>query len=67
MNKDENQGKVEQVKGKIKEGIGNATDNDELVDEGQADQAVGTVQEGYGRARRKVGETIEEIGETVKK
>jgi len=67
MNKDEIQGKVEQVKGKIKEGIGNATDDDELVGEGQADQAVGTVQEGYGRARRKVGEAIEDIGETVKK
>ena len=36
-NKDEVQGKTDQVKGKIKESVGNATDDEQLRDEGAAD------------------------------
>ena len=32
-----------------------------------ADEAAGEVQEGFGKARRKVGEAIEDIGEGLKK
>ena len=67
MNRDELNGKIDRLKGKIKEEVGDATDNDRLEGEGIADQASGRVQEGFGKARRKVGETIEEIGENVKK
>jgi uncharacterized protein YjbJ (UPF0337 family) len=66
-NKDEVQGKFEQVKGKVKEGIGNATGNERLVDEGLDDQAAGEVQEGVGTVKRKVGETVQEIGKQIKK
>ena len=38
----------------------------ELLDEGEVDEAGGELQEGFGRARRKVGETIEDIGEKLK-
>jgi uncharacterized protein YjbJ (UPF0337 family) len=67
MNRDELEGKAEQLKGKVKQGVGDLTDNDRLHDEGVADEAAGDVQEGYGKARRKVGEAIEDLGENIKK
>jgi uncharacterized protein YjbJ (UPF0337 family) len=67
MNKDELDGKVEKVKGKVKQATGDLTDNERLHDEGVADEAAGEVQEGFGRARRKVGEAIEDLGERVKR
>ena len=67
MNRDELNGKIDQVKGKIKQGTGDLTDNDRLHDEGVADEAGGNVQEGFGRGRRKVGEAIEDIGEKFKR
>jgi uncharacterized protein YjbJ (UPF0337 family) len=67
MNRDEIDGKAEQVKGKVKQSVGDATDNERLHDEGVADEAAGDVQEGFGRARRKVGEAIKDIGDNLKK
>ena len=66
-NKDEIEGKFDQVKGTVKEKIGDATDNPRLEDEGAADRAGGNIQEGFGTARRKVGETIEDVGKAVGK
>jgi uncharacterized protein YjbJ (UPF0337 family) len=67
MNRDELEGKAEQAKGKVKKAVGDLTDNERLHDEGTADEAAGDVQEGFGRARRKVGEAIEDIGENIKR
>ena len=67
MNRDEIEGQAEQVKGKVKKAVGDLTDDERLHDEGTADEAAGDVQEGFGRARRKVGEAIEDIGENIKK
>jgi uncharacterized protein YjbJ (UPF0337 family) len=66
-NRDEFEGKAEQVKGRMKQAVGNLTNDDELRSEGAADEAAGNVQEGFGRARRKVGEAIEDIGENIKR
>ena len=66
MNKDELDGKAESVKGKIKQGVGDLTDNDRLRDEGVADEVQGDVQAGFGKARRKVGDAIEDIGDKLK-
>ncbi len=66
-NKDEVQGKFDQVKGAAKETVGRAVDDRELENEGRADQTGGDIREGFGKARRKVGETIEDIGEAVGK
>ncbi len=66
-NQDELDGKAEQVKGKMKQAWGDLTDNERIHDEGVADEASGEVQEGFGRARRKVGEAIEDIGENLKR
>jgi uncharacterized protein YjbJ (UPF0337 family) len=67
MNRDELEGKGEQLKGKVKQGVGDLTDNERLHDEGVADEAAGEVQEGVGRARRKVGEAISDIGDEIKR
>jgi uncharacterized protein YjbJ (UPF0337 family) len=67
MNRDELEGKKDQIKGKVKQGVGDVTDNERLHDEGVADEAEGNVQEGFGRARRKVGETINDIGDKIKR
>ena len=67
MNRDELDGRVDKAKGKMKQAVGDLTDNERLHDEGVADEAAGDVQEGFGRARRKVGETIEDIGENIKR
>jgi uncharacterized protein YjbJ (UPF0337 family) len=67
MNRDELEGKGKQVKGKIKQSTGDLIDDQELQDEGIADEAAGEVQEGFGRARRKIGQAIEDIGEKVKR
>jgi uncharacterized protein YjbJ (UPF0337 family) len=67
MNKDELDGKGQQIKGKVKQGMGDLTDNDRLRDEGVADEAAGDVQEGFGKGRRKIGEAIEDIGDKIKR
>ena len=66
MNKDELNGKVDQLKGKIKEGVGKATNDDELQGEGVADQATGHVEEGFGKARRKVGDALHDVAHKIK-
>ena len=66
-NRDELDGQADQVKGRVKQAWGDLTDNERLHDEGVADEAAGDVQEGVGRARRKVGEAIEDIGENIKR
>ncbi|MEP6594126.1 MAG: CsbD family protein [Acidobacteriota bacterium] len=67
MNRDELDGKGEQLKGKIKQAAGDVTDNERLHDEGVADEAAGNVQEGFGKGRRKVGEAIKDIGDSIKR
>ncbi len=64
-NKDEIEGKFDQAKGKTKEAIGRAIDDEELEAEGSAEHAKGEVSEGFGKARRKVGEAIEDIGDSI--
>lgn len=66
-NKDEVKGKFDQAKGAVKENVGRAVNDEELESEGAADRAGGNIREGYGTAKRKVGETIEDIGKAVGK
>ena len=64
-NNDELEGKWDQAKGKTKETIGKALNDDDLEAEGRADDAGGQVKEGFGKARRKVGEAIEDVGDAI--
>jgi len=67
MNRDEVEGKATALKGKIKQAAGDLTDDPALHDEGVADEAAGDTQDAIGHAKRKVGETIEDIGKAIKK
>ena len=66
MNRDELDGKGQKVKGRAKQAWGDVTNNENLREEGVADEAAGNVQEGFGRARRKVGETLDDIADEIK-
>jgi uncharacterized protein YjbJ (UPF0337 family) len=66
-NKDEIKGKAERLKGRVKQKGGDVLNDENLVDEGIADEAAGTVQETWGKGKRKVGEAIEDLGKNVKR
>ena len=55
MNRDELDGKAKQVKGKIKQGVGDLTDDERLREEGLEDEAEGDVQETLGTAAAEDG------------
>ena len=67
MNKDESKGKLDQVKGRVKQGIGNAIGDERMHDEGVVDEAAGDVQEGVGKLKRKVGDAVKNVGDRIKK
>ena len=52
-NKDEVKGKGKQIKGAIKDKIGEVTNNPRLEAEGEAERLQGQVQETVGKGRRK--------------
>jgi uncharacterized protein YjbJ (UPF0337 family) len=66
MNKNELDGKVDQLKGKAKQAWGDATNDPDTYDEGVADEVAGNVEEGFGKARRKVGETLHDVAHKIK-
>jgi uncharacterized protein YjbJ (UPF0337 family) len=66
MDSDEIKGKVNQVKGAVKEKVGDATDNPSLEAEGTADRAKGNIQEGIGAAKRKIKETVDDLTDDKK-
>ncbi len=59
MSDKEMEGKMDQAKGKVKEKVGQATNDDSLKNEGKADQAEGKVKEGMGKAERKVKNALD--------
>lgn len=64
-NRDEMEGKFDRAKGSTKETVGRALNDRDLETEGQSDKVEGNVKEGFGKARRKVGEAIEDIGDAI--
>lgn len=61
MNKDQVQGRAEDVKGKVKEAAGDLVGNDRLKTEGQVDQVAGKTQSTVGDAKEKVKDAIDKI------
>jgi uncharacterized protein YjbJ (UPF0337 family) len=47
--------------GKIKEGLGQATGDDQLATEGAADQLVGAIKDTAGKAAQAAGQTIHDL------
>ena len=66
-NRDEIEGKYDQAKGSIKEGLGRLTGDDDLQAEGSADKLKGDVKEGWGGTTRKVGDMLEDAGDAIKR
>ncbi len=60
-------GKGESMKGKIKEGVGKLTGDDDLEAEGQADQGEGKVREGIGKAGRAVSDLADRAKDKFEK
>ena len=67
MNRDEREGKEKNVSGRIKQATGTLTGNRDLEEEGAEERSEGAVQGELGRARRKVGEAIEDLGDDIKR
>ena len=59
---DELKGKGKQVKGAAKEKLGKLTGDPNLQQRGTNERVEGQVQEKFGKARRKVGEAVEDLG-----
>ena len=67
MNRDEREGKKENLKGRVKEATGALTGDEDLREEGSAERETGEAREKLGQARRKLGEAIEDLGEAIKR
>lgn len=65
--KNERTGRVDQIKGKVKQAAGRLTRNDNLTVEGRVEEAVGTVKVALGRTSRKTGDAITRVGHAVKR
>ncbi len=66
-NKDERQGTIDQAKGKVKQAVGDLTNNDDLKAEGRKDEASGHVQETVGEIRRTTDEAIDAVVKAAKR
>jgi uncharacterized protein YjbJ (UPF0337 family) len=64
-NRDEMRGKADRIKGGLKKKAGELRGDEDLRNEGEADEAAGRVQEAFGEGRRKVGEAIKDLGKKV--
>lgn len=64
-NKDEVKGKWEQVKGAVKDKVGEATNDRDLEAEGEVQRAEGETQETWGKFKRGVSETVDAVGDAI--
>ena len=67
VNDDEVNGNIEKASGTVKQNIGRALGDPILENEGADQRAGGDIQAGFGKARRKVGEVVEDIGNKLGK
>ena len=67
MNRDEREGKAENLKGRVKEATGALVGDEELREEGSEQRERGQLQEDVGGLRRKAGEALEDLGEKIKR
>ena len=61
MNKEQVQGKAEQLKGEIKKTWGKLTDNDIMLLDGKRDQFLGKLKEHYGLAKEDAEKQVKAI------
>ena len=66
-NKAEIKGKFNKATGTAKESIGHAVGDRSMEKAGADDRRKGNVQETLGKARRKVGDAVKDLGNTLRK
>jgi uncharacterized protein YjbJ (UPF0337 family) len=66
-NRNERDGEIDQAKGKVKQAVGDLTDNDKLRAEGAVDETAGKAKTAVGGVQKKVGAAIESVGKAVKR
>jgi uncharacterized protein YjbJ (UPF0337 family) len=59
-NEQQNEGRLEQARGTIKEKVGEVTDNERMQHEGEYDKAKGNIREGIGDVREDVDKTVDD-------
>jgi uncharacterized protein YjbJ (UPF0337 family) len=64
-NKDEVKGKWEQAKGWVKDKAGEATGNERLEAEGEAQNAAGHTQETWGKVKGGFGDAVDAVGDAI--
>ena len=64
-NDDEVKGKWEQVKGSVKNKVGETTGDRDLEAEGEVQNAEGETQETWGKFKRGVSDTIDSVGDAI--
>jgi uncharacterized protein YjbJ (UPF0337 family) len=60
-NEQQNEGRMEQARGAIKETVGDLTNNERLQREGEYDRAKGNIREGVGDVREEVDRTVDDL------
>jgi uncharacterized protein YjbJ (UPF0337 family) len=60
-NEQQNEGRMEQARGTIKETVGDLTDNERMQREGEYDKAKGNIREGVGDVREDVDRTVDDL------
>ena len=64
-NNDQVEGKWEQVKGTVKEKVGEVTGDGSLEAEGEVQQAEGETQETWGKYKSGVGDAVDAVGDAI--
>jgi uncharacterized protein YjbJ (UPF0337 family) len=65
MEKEQITGKADELKGKMKQGIGKATNNQKLQGEGVVDETKGKVKEAYGDVKNAIKHADKKAGSDV--
>jgi uncharacterized protein YjbJ (UPF0337 family) len=60
-------GKVDELKGKAKQGVGNATDDPKLQGEGLVDEAKGKVKQAFGDVKETIKDSDKAAGSDINK
>jgi uncharacterized protein YjbJ (UPF0337 family) len=58
-------GEFDQAKGRVKQAVGDLTDDDELEREGETDEAAGKVKEAIGKGKERLEEAVDDVRDRV--
>ncbi|MGG1575825.1 CsbD family protein [Fictibacillus sp. NRS-1165] len=61
MNEDQTKGKMDQIKGEAKRGLGKLTGDETTEAEGNKDKAKGNLREGFGDAKEKASDKVNSL------